>query len=100
MTAYKLLSVRKNNTIRSLFINRKLVIPTNMWIEAKPYKTKGYKFRPGWHCLLECKAPHLGMKNRKWFKVKIKDWEIIKRPKSQGGIWLLAQWLYIEGEIS
>jgi len=95
MIAYKLFRVKKNGDITSLFINKKKALPLNEWMEAEDFPTNGFAFRPGWHCTNSAHAPHLSMKNRAWFKVKIKNFTIIKRPDSQGGIWYLAKWIKI-----
>lgn len=89
-TAYKLFRVRKNGTIGSLFINRKAILPIGEWLEAKPYKTKGFAFRPVWHCTKKPNAPHLGMEGRAWYKVEIQAYTEHIRPKNQGGMWYLA----------
>jgi hypothetical protein len=91
MIAYKLFRQRKDKSLGSLFINRKERLQKGIWLEAKPYLTKGYKFRPGWHVLPKPEAPHLSMKNRVWQKVKIKNYYEIQRPKSQGGNWFIAR---------
>lgn len=89
--AYKLLRVRKDGTIGPLFINRKQRIPIGEWLIAEPHKTKGYAFRPGWHCTVKPIAPHLSLKGRTWYKVEIEDYVEHVRPKNQGGLWFLAQ---------
>lgn len=99
ITAYKLVRVRKDGTLGSLFINKKEILLTNKWLEAKPYPTKGYKNRMGWHCLLNKSAPHPSMKNRVWVKVKIKDFELNQRPENQGGMWALAKYMKILGVV-
>lgn len=91
MIVYKLFGVRKNGTIRSLFINRKRKLSVGKWLKAESHPTKGYALRPFWHCTSQPVAPHLSEKNRKWYKVQMKDYEIFKRPESQGGIWYLAK---------
>jgi hypothetical protein len=84
--------VRKNGTIVSLFINRKYVIPINEWLVAETeHHTKGYKYRPYWHCCSEPVAPHLGIKNRCWYKVEIQDYIKFDRPINQGGTWYLSK---------
>ena len=88
---YKLFRKMKNGDIKSLFINKSEVLPFNTWLEAKPYPTKGYKFRPYWHCTDEPNAPHLSEKNRVWLKVEMLEYEVFERPQSQGGIWYLAK---------
>lgn len=87
---YKLVRLRQNKTLGSLFINRKQVIPINQWLLAENHETKNFKFRPGWHVLLSPIAPHLSKKGRVWVSVDVADYQEIKRPSSQGGTWLLA----------
>ncbi len=90
MKAYKLLRVRRDGSIGPLFINRKQRIPIGEWVNAESHKTKGYAFRPGWHCTIKPYAPHLSMKGRTWYEVEIEDFVEHKRPKNQGGMWYLA----------
>jgi hypothetical protein len=99
MIAYKLFRKRKNGTLGPLFINRTLVIPQGQWLKAEAHLTKGYKFRPGWHCCAFPKAPHLSMKDRVWCEVEIEDFESVVRPENQGGLWYLAKNLRMIGEI-
>lgn len=99
MKAYKLFKVRKNGTIGSLFIHSKDVLPLNTWLQAHCYPTNGFKVRPGWHSTPQPFAPHLSMKDRKWFLVDIKDVTEEMRPKSQGGLWFLSQQIKILKEI-
>jgi hypothetical protein len=98
MIAYKLFRIRKDNTIGSLFINKKEKLPINKWLEAKSYPTKGFTLRPYWHCTLNPIAPHLTMKDRKWFKVEINNYIEMKRPLQQGGSWLLCKKIKILNE--
>jgi hypothetical protein len=91
MIAYKLLRVRKNETLGPLFINRRQIIPVGTWLDAEDHPTKGYAHRKGWHCTLQPIAPHLSKKNRIWCKVSVKEMAKYKRPESQGGTWVLAQ---------
>lgn len=93
--AFKLFRVRKDGTLGSLFINRKQVLPTNVWLKAENYPTKGFKNRKGWHATLHANADHLSLKDREWRLVEVADFKKIKRPKSQGGIWLVANWIKI-----
>ena len=46
MKAYKLMRMRKDGTLGSLFIN-KSCIPLGKWLEARS-PDKGYAHRPGW----------------------------------------------------
>lgn len=90
MLVYKLLRKRKDGSLGPLFINAKLRIPVGEWLEAEEHPTRGYAFRPGWHCTAEPKAPHLSEKGRVWAKVEIRDFTEMRRPASQGGLWYLA----------
>lgn len=94
-TAYKLFRLLKSGEITSLFINKSERLEYNKWLDAKPFPTKGYKFRPFWHCTIQPIAPHLIEKGRIWKKVLIKDFEIFIRPEHQGGMWFLAKQIKI-----
>ena len=92
---YKLFTKRKDGSLGSLFINRKLKIPIEEWIWAEPHRTKGYAFRPGWHVCKTPNAPHLHNRDRVWRCVDVRDVNIIPRPKSQGGEWWIAEWMRV-----
>ena len=100
MIAYKLLRVRKDGSLGPLFINRSQVIPTGKWLPARAHKTPGFAFRPGWHALSKPEAPHLSLKGRKWFVVKVDDYETHHRPASQGGKWFLAKRMMVVRPLS
>jgi hypothetical protein len=89
--AYKLVRLRKDGSIGSLFINRRRRLRRGVWMEAEDHKTRGYAHRPGWHVLAERSAPHLSKKDRVWVEVEIRNWTEFERPESQGGLWYLAQ---------
>lgn len=90
--AYKLLTLRRNNTLGPLFINRKQVIPLGEWLEAEEgHHVKGFCYRPGWHCAPKPIAPHLTVKGRVWAQVEIRDFQTLVRPQIQGGAWYLAK---------
>jgi hypothetical protein len=92
--AYKLFKVRKKNKgISSLFINNKKVLPQSVWLKAEDHKTSGFKHRPGWHTMKSPSAPHLTEIGREWWEVEICNSKCFKRPKSQGGIWFLSEWI-------
>jgi hypothetical protein len=91
MIAYKLCRRLKNGNIRSLFINKKIDLPLNIWLDAECHPTKGFKERPFWHCTSKPEAPHLSEKNRVWVKIEMEDFEEFQRPESQGGLWYLAK---------
>jgi len=90
MIAYKLFRVLKNGDITPLFINKKYRLPIDEWLEAESHPTKGYKYRPRWHCTSQPYAPHLTEKGRKWYEIEMEDYEEFQRPNSQGGLWFLA----------
>ena len=50
MKAWKLFSLKKDGSIGPLFINKKQRLTPGVWYEAEEHKTKGFAFRPGWHC--------------------------------------------------
>jgi hypothetical protein len=91
MIAYKLVRLRKDGSVGSLFINRKARLTPGWWMEAESHPTKGYALRPGWHCTAKPIAPHLSTKGRCWIKVQIEDYEVFERPESQGGKWYIAK---------
>lgn len=99
MQAYKLLRVRRDGTIGSLFINRKRVLPVGEWMDAEEHQTKGFAFRPGWHAMAKPEAPHLSPKGRKWYRVQVSGVTKCHRPASQGGLWYLAKRMKIVGEL-
>jgi len=99
MIAYKLLRKRKNGTLGSLFINRKQIISIGKWLQSENHPTKGFAVRPGWHTTSKPEAPHLSMKDRVWMKVEIKDYKRFERPKSQGGLWWLADKMKVLEEV-
>lgn len=90
MRAFKLFREMKDGSIAPLFINKTQRLDIGKWYKAEAHRTKGYKFRPGWHCTSQPVAPHLSEKGRGWYEVEIKNYEDMKRPPSQGGLWYLA----------
>jgi len=100
MIAYKLFNKRKDGTYGPLFINRKQKLEIGVEYPAEEHLTKGYAFRPGWHCCAEPNAPHLSKEKRVWCKVMIKDYVQHKRPESQGGLWYTARKLTILNELN
>ena len=88
---WKLFRLKKNGAITSLFIDKTRELPIDIWLTAYEHRTKGFKFRPGWHCLASPEAPHLSNKGRVWLEVEILDYGEFKRPASQGGKWYLAK---------
>ncbi len=96
---FKLVRKRKDGTFGPLFINARLRIPQYEWIDAECHPTKGFKVRPGWHICDTPVAPHLNKKGRVWMQVHFKDYETIKRPESQGGIWYIAKKIFFTQEM-
>ena len=95
MTGFKLVSIRKDGSIGSLFMNKKRRLPIGEWMEAENHQRKGFALRPGWHITAKKHAPHLSPKNRVWVKVEFKNYTKEIRPKVQGGLWYLAQQMKI-----
>jgi len=91
MIAYKLVRQMADGTLSPLFINQRLRLNHDEWMEAECIPTKGFAVRPGWHCTCLPKAPHLTEKKRVWIEVVIKEVQEYKRPLNQGGMWYLAQ---------
>ena len=94
--AYKLFRLRKDGTLGPLFIGASMRVPVGRWVKAKALRTKGFAYRPGWHCCATPNAPHLSKKGRVWCKVTIRDFREHRRPEAQGGLWYTAQWLRVE----
>lgn len=99
MIAYKLFKVRRDGSIGPLFINAKLRIPVGEWLQAEAHPTKGFAYRPGWHCTLRPEAPHLSERGRRWFVVEVEGTKMYNRPESQGGTWVLAERLRVIGPL-
>lgn len=97
--AFKLLRVRSNGTLGPLFINRRQVITAGEWLPAEEHRTNGYAFRPGWHAAPTPNAPHLKEEGRVWMAVELADYQVLSRPASQGGEWLLANWMRVVGPV-
>jgi len=100
MVAYKLVRLKKDGTLGSLFIHRQDSLPLNTWLEALEYPTKNFKVRKGWHCTFKMNAPHLKIElangeKRTWVKVEVEDWYRYSRPESMGGAWILANRMMI-----
>jgi hypothetical protein len=99
MIAYKLVKI-KDDKLYSLFINRKEQLQIGKWLKAECFTTKGFAKRVGWHCCLKPIAPHLKQnlangEKRIWVECEIKDYTTYNRPESQGGVWLLAEYIKI-----
>lgn len=85
MVAHKLFRKLKDNSITSLYINKKRKLPINEWLDAECHPTKGYSIRPYWHSVSNPNnVKHLSLKGRIWLKVEIDDFIEISRPLNQG----------------
>jgi hypothetical protein len=91
LKAYKLFRVLKDGNITPLFINKTFRLPLGEWLQAESHPTKGFKYRPFWHCTSNPMAPHLSEKGRQWYVVEMEDYVEFERPKTQGGLWYLAK---------
>ena len=94
--AYKLFTLRADGTLGPLFIGRRQRIPVGKWQKARAIRTKGFKFRPGWHACSKKKAPHLSMGGRVWCRVSLRGVEKHERPAAQGGLWFVAKELRVD----
>ena len=100
--AYKLLRIRNDNTLGSLFVGRSRSIPVGEWMDCEyDLPHAGLAHRPGFHCTSSPNAPHIKMKlkngeTRVWCMVSIKDFEELSRPISQGGLWYVAKHMRID----
>lgn len=102
MRAYKLMKLRKDGSLGSLFINAKEKYPIGKWMDAEFIPTKGFADRYGWHCTLKPVTPHLkeslsNGEKRVWVEVDVDGVELYNRPESQGGTWVLASKMKIIG---
>jgi len=105
MVAYKLMRLKKDGNLGSLFIERKADIPKHEWLTAEFNPNKNFAPRKGWHCTFTPNAPHLkeelaNGEKRVWVKVEVQDWEKYDRPESQGGAWILANKMMVLEVIS
>jgi len=99
MKVYKLVRI-KNNKLYSLFINRNEELVMGKWLIAKLFNTKGFKERKGWHCCVQPIAPHLKMElsngeKRIWVECEVKGYITFNRPKNQGNLWVLSDYIKI-----
>jgi len=86
MIVYKLIHQRKGGTVGPLFINRKLRIPFNKWLDAEDHPTKGFAHRPYWHCSFD-RVTHLKLKSRVWCKCEVDSYSTMDYRDS---VWVLA----------
>lgn len=98
--AYKLVRKLKDGSLAPLFINKKLRLIQDEWLEAECHPTKGFAVRPGFHCCFTPLAPHLSEKDRVWIEVEVEDFETYDRPEAQGSAWILANRMKVLRELT
>lgn len=95
MIGYKLMRVRRDGSLGSLFIGRRRRYVLGTEYRAVARRTPGYAFRPGFHVCPQPYAPHLSERGRQWFKVRIREFSEHHRPARQGGRWYTAKYMTI-----
>ena len=95
MLAYKLCRIKKNGAITPLHIDKTRELVFDEWLPSEMHITSGFAIRQGWHCAPDPYVPHMEMETktdkRVWVEVFIDDFTPKVVPKSQGGMWYLAQ---------
>lgn len=99
MIGYKLFRKRKDGSYGPLFINASQRLLPGVDYPEEEHRTKGYKYRPGWHICAHPSAPHLSERGRVWCVVEFEHKETLNRPESQGSIWYLGKTLRILHEL-
>lgn len=110
MVVYKKVRVLKDGNYYPLFIDKTKPFRFNEWMKAEFHPTKGFAPRSlgkdedgteigGWHCCFRPEAPHIADQlksgeRRVWMRCLIKGkTATYDRPESQGGTWVLAEYL-------
>lgn len=110
MIVWKKVRILKDGNAYPLFIDKKKPFVFGEWMKAEFHPTKGFAPRSlgkdengneigGWHCCYKPVAPHIADKLasgevRVWMKCEAKGiTQKYDRPESQGGAWLLVEWL-------
>lgn len=110
MVVYKKVRILKDGNAYPLFIDKRKPFVFGEWMHAEYHPTKGFAPRSlgkdadgneigGWHCCYKPEAPHIADKLasgevRVWMKCEAKGkMQKYDRPESQGGAWLLVEWL-------
>lgn len=110
MKVFKKVRIGKDGLLYPLFIDRNKPFVFGEWMHSEFHPTKGFAERSlgqdengnelgGWHCCYQPIAPHIADElktgeKRVWIECEAKG--TIKkydRPESQGGAWLLAEYL-------
>lgn len=110
MVVYKKVRVLSDGNYYPLFIDKKKPFRFGEWMKAEFHPTKGFAPRSlgkdsagneigGWHCCYQPVAPHIADnlksgERRVWMMCEAKGTiRKYNRPESQGGAWLLAEYL-------
>lgn len=101
MVAFKLVRVREDGSLGSLFVRRSRRLPVGKWIKAdlkvRPRdRVAGggvLKLRPGWHAAEKPALAHLTRTGRAVFKVRLR--KNVKRHIGPQGVWYTADEMYI-----
>ena len=110
MIVYKKVRILKDGKVYPLFIDKTKPFEFGEWMKAGFHPTKGFAPRSlgkdadgneigGWHCCYQPVAPHIADElksgeKRIWMKCEAKgEMKKYDRPESQGGAWLLVEWL-------
>ena len=110
MKVYKLVRKLSDGNLYPLFIDKHKPFKFGNWMKAEFHPTKGFAPRSlgiddegeklgGWHCCYRPYAPHLSEKlatgeQRVWIECESQGVaKSYDRPESQGGAWILVEWL-------
>lgn len=110
MVVYKKVRQLSDGNYYPLFIDKKKKFEFGEWMKAEFHPTKGFAPRSingidndnpigGWHCCYQPLAPHISDElksgeKRVWMMCEAKgDMKSYNRPESQGGSWMLAEYL-------
>lgn len=107
MKVYKKVRIKEDGNCYPLFINKNNAFRFGEWMKCEFHPTKGFAERSidetekigGWHCCYSPIAPHLADKlangeQRVWIECEAKGrTKRYERPESQGGAWLLAEYI-------
>ena len=110
MIVYKKVRILKDGNAYPLFIDKKKPFKFGSWMKAGFHPTKGFAPRSlgkdangeeigGWHCCYKPEAPHIADQlksgeTRVWMVCEAKGKsQKYDRPESQGGAWLLVEYL-------
>lgn len=107
MIVYKKVRLKADGNCYPLFIAKNKPFVFGSWMKCEFHPTKGFAERNiddnektgGWHCCYQPIAPHLADKlasgeKRVWIECEAKGrTRKYNRPESQGGAWLLAEYI-------